>query len=52
MIDSLFRAAALMEHNVMKRYTTVAKEPRHFVQYDQGEVQGTIPLRILKLSLS
>ncbi|XP_035255581.1 chitin synthase chs-2-like [Anguilla anguilla] len=34
---SLFRAAALMDDNVMKRYTTVATEARHYVQYDQGE---------------
>ena len=34
---SLFRAKALMDDNVMKRYTTKSEEPRHFVQYDQGE---------------
>lgn len=34
---SLFRGKALMADNVMKTYTTVATEPRHFVQYDQGE---------------
>ncbi|XP_064173373.1 chitin synthase chs-2-like [Anguilla rostrata] len=34
---SLFRAAALMDDNVMKRYTTVATEASHYVQYDQGE---------------
>jgi len=26
-----------MDDNVMRTYTTVATEPRHFVQYDQGE---------------
>ena len=26
-----------MDDNVMKMYTTISKEPRHFVQYDQGE---------------
>ncbi|KAJ8967543.1 hypothetical protein NQ314_002858 [Rhamnusium bicolor] len=34
---SLFRAKALMDDNVMAKYTTVSEEPRHFVQYDQGE---------------
>ena len=33
---SLFRAAALMDDNVMKRYTTKATEAGHYVQYDQG----------------
>ena len=34
---SLFRAEAIMDENVMRTYTTVATEPRHYVQYDQGE---------------
>uniref|UniRef100_A0A915PKW5 chitin synthase n=1 Tax=Setaria digitata TaxID=48799 RepID=A0A915PKW5_9BILA len=34
---SLFRASALMDDNVMHKYTKIACEPRHFVQYDQGE---------------
>ena len=34
---SLFRAKALMDDNVMKKYTTKSEEPRHYVQYDQGE---------------
>ncbi|XP_072551649.1 chitin synthase chs-1-like [Salminus brasiliensis] len=34
---SLFRAEALMDDNVMKRYTTRATEASHHVQYDQGE---------------
>ena len=34
---SLFRGSALMNDNVMKRYTTMSTEARHFVQYDQGE---------------
>uniref|UniRef100_A0A8C9S1A1 chitin synthase n=1 Tax=Scleropages formosus TaxID=113540 RepID=A0A8C9S1A1_SCLFO len=34
---SLFRAAALMDDNVMKKYTTKATEAAHYVQYDQGE---------------
>ncbi len=32
---SLFRARAVMDDNVMRTYTTVSTEPRHFVQYDQ-----------------
>lgn len=35
---SLFRGAALMDDNVMKRYTTKASEASHCVQYDQGNV--------------
>ncbi|KAL8601460.1 hypothetical protein ACOMHN_000402 [Nucella lapillus] len=34
---SLFRGAALMDDNVMNRYTTPPTEARHYVQYDQGE---------------
>ncbi|CAH1989024.1 unnamed protein product [Acanthoscelides obtectus] len=34
---SLFRASALMDHNVMAKYTTESDEAKHFVQYDQGE---------------
>lgn len=34
---SLFRAKALMDDNVMRRYTTKSAEARHYVQYDQGE---------------
>jgi len=34
---SLFRAKALMDDNVMRRYTTKSEDPMHFVQYDQGE---------------
>ena len=34
---SLFRASALMDDNIMHKYTKTAEEPRHFVQYDQGE---------------
>uniref|UniRef100_A0A2C9K7F9 chitin synthase n=1 Tax=Biomphalaria glabrata TaxID=6526 RepID=A0A2C9K7F9_BIOGL len=34
---SLFRGWALMDDNVMKRYTTPPTEARHYVQYDQGE---------------
>nr|AGW99338.1 chitin synthase 1 [Panonychus citri] len=34
---SLFRAKALMDDNVMKKYTTPPVEALHYVQYDQGE---------------
>ncbi|XP_051811505.1 chitin synthase chs-2-like [Acanthochromis polyacanthus] len=34
---SLFRAAALMDDNVMKRYSTKSMEASHYIQYDQGE---------------
>ncbi|KAK3082737.1 hypothetical protein FSP39_003848 [Pinctada imbricata] len=34
---SLFRGSALMDDNVMRRYTTPPTEPEHYVQYDQGE---------------
>lgn len=34
---SLFRANALMQHNVMAKYATKSTEPGHYIQYDQGE---------------
>ena len=34
---SLFRASAVMDTNVMHTYKSVAKTPKHHVQYDQGE---------------
>uniref|UniRef100_A0A8P4KF76 chitin synthase n=1 Tax=Dicentrarchus labrax TaxID=13489 RepID=A0A8P4KF76_DICLA len=34
---SLFRAEALMDDNVMKRYSTKSMEASHYIQYDQGE---------------
>ncbi|KAM7373610.1 hypothetical protein PAMP_008450 [Pampus punctatissimus] len=34
---SLFRAEALMDNNVMKRYSTKSMEASHYIQYDQGE---------------
>lgn len=33
---SLFRGSALMDDNVMKRYTTTATRASEYVQYDQG----------------
>ncbi|XP_031773547.1 chitin synthase chs-2-like isoform X1 [Apis florea] len=34
---SLFRIKALMQHNVIAKYATKSTEPRHYIQYDQGE---------------
>ncbi|XP_033492651.2 chitin synthase chs-2-like [Epinephelus lanceolatus] len=34
---SLFRAAALMDDNVMKKYTIKSSAARHYIQFDQGE---------------
>uniref|UniRef100_A0A3B5AI74 chitin synthase n=1 Tax=Stegastes partitus TaxID=144197 RepID=A0A3B5AI74_9TELE len=34
---SLFRGSALMDDNVLKRYTTTATRGSEYVQYDQGE---------------
>ncbi|XP_034748680.1 chitin synthase chs-2-like [Etheostoma cragini] len=34
---SLFRAKALMDDNVMKKYSSKSMEASHYVQYDQGE---------------
>ncbi|XP_056254592.1 chitin synthase chs-1-like [Seriola aureovittata] len=34
---SLFRAKALMDDNVMRRYSTKSMEASHYIQYDQGE---------------
>ncbi|VDI42263.1 chitin synthase [Mytilus galloprovincialis] len=34
---SLFRAKALMDDNIMRTYANVPTEPKHYIQYDQGE---------------
>ncbi|XP_050482557.1 chitin synthase chs-2-like isoform X1 [Bombus huntii] len=34
---SLFRAKALMQHNVIAKYAIRSTEPKHYIQYDQGE---------------
>uniref|UniRef100_A0A3B4BHV9 chitin synthase n=1 Tax=Periophthalmus magnuspinnatus TaxID=409849 RepID=A0A3B4BHV9_9GOBI len=34
---SLFRSSAIMDENVMKRYTVKATKASHHLQYDQGE---------------
>lgn len=38
---SLFRASALMDDNVLKRYTTTATQAAEYVQYDQGRHRYT-----------
>jgi len=35
---SLFRGSALMDDNVMARYTVLPSEPVHYIQYDQGKM--------------
>lgn len=35
---SLFRGSALMDDNVLKRYTTTATKGAQYVQYDQGNL--------------
>lgn len=39
---SLFRGKALMDDNVMAKYTLRSEEPRHYVQYDQGTTLKTV----------
>lgn len=39
---SLFRGKALMDDNVMKRYTLKSDEARHYVQYDQGTLYQSV----------
>ncbi|KAK3089453.1 hypothetical protein FSP39_003735 [Pinctada imbricata] len=34
---SMFRMKALMDDNVMRTYASLPTEPKHFLQYDQGE---------------
>ncbi|XP_075305454.1 chitin synthase chs-2-like [Odontesthes bonariensis] len=34
---SLFRAEALMDDNVMKKFSTKSMQASHYIQYDQGE---------------
>lgn len=34
---SMFRGSALMDDNVMRKYTILPTEPGHYLQYDQGE---------------
>ena len=36
-----------MDENVMNTYTTVSTEPKHFVQYDQGEDRWLCTLMLL-----
>ncbi|XP_041372213.1 uncharacterized protein LOC121385560 isoform X2 [Gigantopelta aegis] len=34
---SLFRGSALMDDNIIRKYTILPTEPGHFLQYEQGE---------------
>ena len=45
---SLFRGKALMDDNVMRKYTTVSTQPRHYVQFDQGEDRWLCTLLLQK----
>ena len=49
---SLFRGSALMDDNVMRKYTTLPTEPGHFLQYDQGTLLLLLSLLLLLLLLS
>ena len=44
---SLFRGSALMDDNVMRKYTTLPTEPGHFLQYDQGTQHNTVVSQLL-----
>lgn len=35
---SLFRASALMDDNVMRKYATTSSNARHYIQFDQGNI--------------
>ncbi|PWA23242.1 hypothetical protein CCH79_00020774, partial [Gambusia affinis] len=43
---SLFRAEALMDDNVMKKYSTNSTEPSHYIQYDQDCCRLTSALQM------
>ena len=45
---SLFRGKALMNDNVLRKYTTVSTQPRHYVQFDQGEDRWLCTLLLQK----
>ena len=47
---SLFRGSAVLDDNVMKRYTTRPSEAIEFLQYDQGELDVTSSSSTLKVS--
>ena len=45
---SLFRGSALMDDNVMKKYTTKPTEAAHYIQFEQGQSAGcprSLPVR-------
>ena len=37
---SLFRGSALMDDNIMKKYTIQPTEPMHHLMYDQGKLRS------------
>ena len=46
---SLFRGSALLDDNVMKRYTAKPTEAVHFLQYDQGKLDtASLPLENIR----
>ena len=47
---SLFRGSAVLDDNVMKRYTTRPSEAIEFLQYDQGELDVTSSSSTIKVS--
>jgi hypothetical protein len=47
---SLFRAKALMDDNVMRRYTTKSEEALHYVQYDQVFALAIISLDFVNIT--
>ncbi|XP_063411465.1 chitin synthase chs-2-like [Mytilus trossulus] len=45
---SLFRGSAILQHEVLETYTSVAQEARHCLQYDQGEDRWLCTLLLQK----
>ncbi|XP_052079458.1 chitin synthase chs-2-like [Mytilus californianus] len=45
---SLFRGSAILNHDVLETYTTIAEEARHCLQYDQGEDRWLCTLLLQK----
>lgn len=48
---SLFRGKALMDDNVMKKYTLRSDEARHYVQYDQGNILDGLCCLLVRIVL-
>ncbi|VDI68956.1 chitin synthase, partial [Mytilus galloprovincialis] len=45
---SLFRGSAILQHEVLETYTSIAQEARHCLQYDQGEDRWLCTLLLQK----